>query len=588
MQHAPKSEHRGVRWSKQQQRWIAQITVDGRRYHLGLFESERDGARAHDRAALALIGASAPRNFPDDPTLHPATPDELAAERRSERKPSSQFRGVCALGDGKWRASVAAKGTAHAIKTFENETDAALAYDRLALHYLGPGAKLNFPRRRARPASTEELRREILEASKTKNAGVALRGRSGGYLARINVEGTRHGLGIWSTEREAAIARDRAVLHFGLDVPLNWPAASTKLGPLSPDRLRLEASRATREKNCESRYFGVMWNGTRAAWAAAIQLEGKWKIIRCMSEEQAATIHDRLVLHYAPDNARRNFPEKRLTPASVEEIRRELLRIRKRDTTSRYVGVWRDDATGRWSAAIKVGRIHPLGSWRSERDAAMAYDRAALYFAAGVARNFPKLDLTPASPDALRAEQRAQTKATRTSQFFGVSWIDRMQHWRADVLVRGRRYILGCFDDEEEAARAYDRVARAKHGAHAKLNFPTEALAPASIDQVREEKHAAFKETTTSRYTGVSWHEGSQRWRAAIKVDGVTHRLGDYHDEVEAARAYDRAALRLRGREGYLNFSKRRAVEERWPPQERTSTRRTRGRARRGRTRTGA
>ncbi len=42
---------KGVSWSKQHDRWRAQIKIDGRTIHLGLFTYEVDAAKAYDSAA---------------------------------------------------------------------------------------------------------------------------------------------------------------------------------------------------------------------------------------------------------------------------------------------------------------------------------------------------------------------------------------------------------------------------------------------------------------------------------------------------------------------------------------------------------
>jgi len=57
-----------------------------------------------------------------------------------------------------------------------------------------------------------------------------------------------------------------------------------------------------------------------------------------------------------------------------------------------------------------------------------------------------------------------------------------------------------------------------------------------------------------SKYKGVSWHKGDRKWHARIYHDGRCHHLGAFTSEIEAARAYDRAARILHGPFASLNF----------------------------------
>lgn len=59
----------------------------------------------------------------------------------------------------------------------------------------------------------------------------------------------------------------------------------------------------------------------------------------------------------------------------------------------------------------------------------------------------------------------------------------------------------------------------------------------------------------TSGYKGVSWHKGVKKWTAQIRCSGKGRHIGYYADPISAARAYDREAIRLFGRENsILNF----------------------------------
>ena len=58
----------------------------------------------------------------------------------------------------------------------------------------------------------------------------------------------------------------------------------------------------------------------------------------------------------------------------------------------------------------------------------------------------------------------------RTSEFRGVS--RRYGRWKARIKQNGHDLVIGDYDNELDAARAYDRKARALHGEKAMLNFP--------------------------------------------------------------------------------------------------------------------
>lgn len=59
---------------------------------------------------------------------------------------------------------------------------------------------------------------------------------------------------------------------------------------------------------------------------------------------------------------------------------------------------------------------------------------------------------------------------------------------------------------------------------------------------------------TRSRFKGVRRPQASFSWIAAIRVDGVQHYLGSFMTELDAAFAYDRAAVEHFGRFARLNF----------------------------------
>lgn len=64
-----------------------------------------------------------------------------------------------------------------------------------------------------------------------------------------------------------------------------------------------------------------------------------------------------------------------------------------------------------------------------------------------------------------------------TSQYKGVSRRNGREGWRATIAYSGKQHCLGTFNDERDAAIAYDEKARELHGEFAHCNFPEEAVA---------------------------------------------------------------------------------------------------------------
>ena len=65
------------------------------------------------------------------------------------------------------------------------------------------------------------------------------------------------------------------------------------------------------------------------------------------------------------------------------------------------------------------------------------------------------------------------------------------------------------------------------------------------------------RDTASSEYHGVVWHKAANKWKSQIKQDSETIYLGLFVLEADAAKAYDRKALELRGEFTSLNFPKK-------------------------------
>ena len=68
-------------------------------------------------------------------------------------------------------------------------------------------------------------------------------------------------------------------------------------------------------------------------------------------------------------------------------------------------------------------------------------------------------------------------------------------------------------------------------------------LTSARLNRANSSKHKG-----KSKFKGVNWvKKGNKNWVASIRVHGKLHYLGVYHDQVDAAKAYDAAAKQFFG-----------------------------------------
>ncbi len=136
-----------------------------------------------------------------------------------------------------------------------------------------------------------------------------------------------------------------------------------------------------------------------------------------------------------------------------------------------------------------------------------------------------------------------------------MNWDPRRGRWAAVICLPTKRAIqIAQFDDERDAAMAYDRVALKLLGKHALRNFPEKRLSPTTLEEARLKARKLFKKRTSSQYRGVVWSERQGGWTAQISHRAQHFTLGVYDSEHEAARAYDRAAEKMHRNRAVLNF----------------------------------
>lgn len=112
---------------------------------------------------------------------------------------------------------------------------------------------------------------------------------------------------------------------------------------------------------------------------------------------------------------------------------------------------------------------------------------------------------------------------------------------REKAKMRLHRFVLGVTDPSIQV----------DHEDHNGLNCQRYNLRKCSPQQ----NQANQRRATSSKLKGISWHKANKNWRAQIMVAGKFISLGSFTDPLEAACAYDMAAVKHFGSFSSCNFA---------------------------------
>lgn len=221
---------------------------------------------------------------------------------------------------------------------------------------------------------------------------------------------------------------------------------------------------AQQMSNKTGNYKGVCWCASKEKWKAELKKNYTISFLGYFDNEIHAakayndyatflnqTQNDTYTLNYISDY----IPNSRDIPSESKQTQEE-------NKTSKYIGVSYDYKRNYYVVSIKHNRkTYHLGNNKDELECAKLYNQQALYFNNQFNTSYELNDIpgyTTIEKNIFK-EIQVSKLSSKSSKYYGVTFAKQKNKYRAVIVYNKKQLHLGFFDEELEAAKAYNKKA---------------------------------------------------------------------------------------------------------------------------------
>jgi phage anti-repressor protein len=214
--------------------------------------------------------------------------------------------------------------------------------------------------------------------------------------------------------------------------------------------------------NNTGKYKGVCWSSDKNKWKAELKKEYTISFLGYYENEKdaAKAYNDYALFVNKTENKNyvlNNIPNYISQPRDVPNLNKEKSNEKK---SSKYIGVSYDSKRKYYVVGIKFeNKTYNLGRNESEEECAKIYNQQALYFNNHFNTNYNLNDI----PDYKTIEKDFRVKENKkqntSTKYFGVTFNKTTNKFRACLVFNKKQIHLGFFENELDAAKAYNKTA---------------------------------------------------------------------------------------------------------------------------------